>query len=225
MITIPPFQNNGRRQPAFLKPPAEFCKMLPFQGHFCERVPRERIKAGRNQQDVRVKFDQRVKGPLHRRRMLCRIASRLDWPVEYIASRRHAAAWIARILVNRSKSYSFISKNDLFCAVAMMRIEVPDPNTFAACCERVIGGNRDRVQIAKTHRSGRSRVMAGRTHQREAFFTAQRQIYRTDRRSGSTSSVFFNSGIVRSITVEIDRLSKPVEVGLAMDSQNFLFGG
>src|SRR5271166_5072185 len=157
--------------------------------------------------------------------MLFRIALRLDWPVEYIASRRHAAAWIARILVNRSKSYSFISKNDLFCAVAMMRIEVPDPNTFAACCERVIGGNRDRVQIAKTHRSGRSRVMAGRTHQREAFFTAQRQIYRTDRRSGSTSSVFFNSGIVRSIIVKIDWLSKPVEVGLAMDSQNFLFGG
>src|SRR5271166_2903838 len=157
--------------------------------------------------------------------MLSCIALRLDWPVEYIASGRRAAAWIARILVNRSKPYSVKTKNDVFCAVAMMRIEVPDPNTFAARCERVMGSNRDRVQIAKTHRSGRSRVMAGRTHQRETFSTAQRQIDRTDRRSGSTSSVFFNFGIVRSIIVKIDRSPQPLKVVWAMDSQNFLFGG
>src|SRR5260370_2874527 len=143
--------------------------------------------------------------------MVSRIASRRDRPVEDIASRRRGAAWIGRILVNRSKPYSVVAKNDLFCAVAMMRIEVPDPNTFAACCECVIGSNRDRVQITKTHRSGRSCVMAGRTHQRETFSTAQRQIYRTDCRSGSTSSVFFNSGIVRSIRVEIYRLPKALK--------------
>src|SRR5260370_3794722 len=157
--------------------------------------------------------------------MVSRIASRRDRPVEDIASRRRAAAWIARILVNRSKPYSVVTKNDLFCAVTMMRIEVPDPNTFAACCERVIGSNGDRVQIAKTHRSGRSCVMAGRTHQRETFSTAQRQICRTDRCSGSTSGMFFDSGIVRSISVKIDRLPKPLKVVWAMDSQSFLFGG
>src|SRR5260370_41467725 len=106
--------------------------------------------------------------------MVSRIASRRDRPVEDIASRRRAAAWIARILVNRSKPYSVITKNDLFGAVAMMRIEVPDPNTLAACCEGVVGANRNRVQIAKTHSSRRSCVMPGRTHQREAFSTAER---------------------------------------------------
>jgi hypothetical protein len=67
--------------------------------------------------------------------------------------------------------------------------------------------------------------MAGRTHQRETFSTEQRQIYRTDGRSGSTSSVFFNFGIERSISVKIERLPKPLKVGWAVDSQNFLFGG
>src|ERR1700731_1174182 len=157
--------------------------------------------------------------------MLSRIASRLNWPVKYVTSRRRAAAWIARILVNRSKPYSVITKNDLFCAIAMMRIEVPDPNTLATCFESVIGGNRDRVQVAKTHSSRRSRVMPRRTHQREPFSTAERQVYRTDRRSGSTLSVFFDSGIERSISVKIDRLPKPRQVAWAMDSQDFLFGG
>src|SRR5260370_8476082 len=155
--------------------------------------------------------------------MLSRIASRRDRPVEDIASRRSAAARIAWRLVNRSKPYAVITKNDLFCAIAMMRIEVPDPNTLATCFESVIGGNRDRVQIAKTHSSRRSRVMPRRTHQREPFSTAERQVYRTDRRSGSTLSVFFDSGIERSISVKIDRPPKPRQVASAMDSQRFLF--
>src|SRR3974390_170951 len=67
--------------------------------------------------------------------------------------------------------------------------------------------------------------MAGRTHQRETFSTAQRQIHRNDCRSGSTSSVVFNFGIVRSIRVKIDRLPKALKVFWAMDSQIFLFGG
>src|ERR1700757_1071587 len=138
--------------------------MFWLQSHLRKRVSGKSIKTGRNQQQVWVEFYQAVKRPLDRRRVLSRVASRRDWPVEDVAPRLGAAARITRILVNRRKTYSVVPKNDFFGAVPVVRIEVPDPNPFATCCQRVMGGNRDRVQIAKTHRSGRSCVMAGRTH-------------------------------------------------------------
>src|SRR6476660_2491993 len=116
--------------------------------------------------------------------MPSRFALRRYRPIEYVASRRSATARISRILVNRSNPYSAVTKNNLFRAIAVVRIEVPDPNTFAACFQCITGSNRNRVHIAKAHRSSRSRVMTGRTHQREAFSTAESQIHRTDGRSG-----------------------------------------
>jgi tellurite resistance protein TehA-like permease len=66
-------------------------------------------------------------------------------------------------------------------------------------------------------------MMAWRTHQRKSFSTAERQVDRTDRRSCSASGVFFNSWIVGSISIKIDRLPKTLEKFWVMGPQNFIF--
>src|SRR6516165_1621742 len=106
----------------------------------------------------------------------------------------------------------------------MVSIEVPDPDAFAAGCQRVMGSDRDRVQIAKAHRLVRGRVMARRTHQGKSFFTAEGHVNRADRRSRSTSSVFFNARIVGRIGIKIDRLPQPLQMLRSMRPENFLFG-
>jgi hypothetical protein len=143
--------------------------------------------------------------------MLFGIGSRRDGPIKDIASRYGASARIAGILVNRRKPDPIVTRNDRFSAVAMVRVEVPDRDPFAANRKSVMGGDRDRVQIAEPHRLRWSRMMAGRPHQRKSFSTAERQIDCTDRRSSSTSGVFFNSRIIGSISIKIDRLPKTLQ--------------
>src|SRR6516164_9769157 len=198
--------------------------MFLLQSHLRERVSGESIKPGRDQKHVRVEVNQKVKRLVNRRYMLLRVAVRGDRPIENVASRHCTRTWIAGVLVNRRKPDSLVTKNDLFGAVAVVGVEVPDPDAFAAGCERVMGSDRDRVQIAKTHRLGRGCVMARRTHQGKSFFTAEGNVDRADRRSGSASSVLFNTRIVGRIRIKIEWLPQPLQMFRSMRPENFLFG-
>src|SRR5208282_5835840 len=135
--------------------------------------------------------------------MFFRVAVWGDRPIEDIPSRYCTGTWIAGILVDRSKPDPPVTKNDLFSAVAVVRIKVPDRNAFATDGQRVVGSDGNRVQIAEAHRLGRSRVMAGRAHQRESFPPPEGQIDCTDGRSGGTPGVFLNARMIGSISVEI----------------------
>src|SRR6516162_11408731 len=119
--------------------------MFLLQRHLHERVSGKGIKPGRDQKHVRVKVNQMVKRMVNRRHMLLWVAVGGDRPIKNVASRHCTRTWIAGVLVNRRKPDSPVTKNDLFSAVAMVSVEVPDRDAFAAGCQRVMGSDRDRV--------------------------------------------------------------------------------
>ena len=72
----------------------------------------------------------------------------------------------------------------VFRAVAMVRVEIPDGDTFRAILKRIERGNGDVAEIAETHRLVARRVMPGRTHQAEAQLAAAERVARDiDRRA------------------------------------------
>src|ERR1700692_4282385 len=157
--------------------------------------------------------------------MLFGIGPWRNWPIEAIGARYTARTRIAGILVNRRKPDPIVVSNNRFSAVAMVRVVVPDRDSFAACRQGVVGGDCDRVQIAEPHCLRWGRMMPGWAHQRKSLPAAQRQIYRTDRCSGSAPGVFFNSRVIRSIRINVDGLPKTLQKLRVMGPQNFLFGG
>src|SRR5215471_6395617 len=106
-----------------------------------------------------------VKRSVNGRRMFFCVAVGRDRPIQDVTPRRRTRTWITWILVNRSKPDPFVTKNDLFGAIAMVSVEIPDPEAFATGCQRVMGSDRDRVQITKAHCLGRGCMMARGTHQ------------------------------------------------------------
>src|ERR1700751_568745 len=165
-----------------------------------------------------------VKRMVNRRHMLLWVAVGGDRPIKNVASRQFTRTWIAGVLVDRCKLDSPVTKNDLFSAVAMVSVEVPDPDAFGAGGQRVMGSDRDRVQIAKAHPLGRGCVVARWTHQGKSLFTAEGHVDRADRLSGSSSSVFFNARIVGCISIKIEWLPQPLQMFRSMRPENFLFG-
>jgi len=204
---------------------AEVGEMFLLQSHFGERIFTVGVKAGRNQKEVRVEFEQTVKRLVNNQGMLFRISIRWDGPVEDILSRCFAGTRITGILVNRSKPDPLVTENGRFSSVAVVCVEVPDGDPLAANRQSVVGGNGDRIQIAETHRSRLSGMMTGWAHQGKTFPTGQRQIDCGYRRPGRTPGVIFNLWIVGSIGVEIDRHTKALEMIWVMNSQYFRFRG
>src|SRR5580704_9437806 len=199
--------------------------MFLLQSHFGERVFMVGVKAGRNQKEVRVKFEQTVKSLVNSRDMLFRISMCRDRPVEDILSRCFAAARITGILVNRSKPDPLVTKNGRFSSVAMVCVEVPYGDLLAANRQSVMSGNGDRIQIAEAHCPRLSGMMTGRTHQGKTFPPTQRQINCGDRRSRRTPGMIFNLRIIGSVGVEIGRHAKTLEMLWVMHSQYFRFRG
>jgi hypothetical protein len=83
--------------------------------------------------------------------------------------------------------------------------------------------DRDGVQIAKAHRTARHGMMTRRPHEGESFLTAEGQVDRLNRCSGSAPGVDIDPGIVGSIAVKIDRLPQPRKMIRVMRHQNLLF--
>src|ERR1700680_1090305 len=100
-----------------------------------------------------------------------------DWPVNDIPPGHRSGARITWMLVNRRIPNSIVAKDDVFRAVAMMRVEIPDRNAFTPCFEGMISGDHDRVQITESHCSVRTRMMSGRTHERKTFLPTECQVH------------------------------------------------
>ena len=75
--------------------------------------------------------------------------------------------------MDRGKRYARVIRDDVFSAVAMVRVEVPDGDAFGAVFQGIERSNRDVTEIAKSHRLLTRGVMAGRPHQAERALAPQ----------------------------------------------------
>ena len=98
---------------------------------------------------------------------------------------------------------SRIARDNVFGAVAMMSVEIPDGNALSAVLQRILGGDGDVAEITKSHRLVARGVMSRRPHQTESALALQRRMGRIDRRPCGPQSVLVNIRICRCVRIEI----------------------
>src|ERR1700736_4079240 len=104
--------------------------------------------------------------------------------------------------MNRRERDSGMVGDDLFGAVAMMRIKIPDGHALSALLERVECRNRGISEVAEAHRSIACGMMSWRSHQAKGRCSLQSTLRCRDSCPGRTERVLINVRISGGVGVE-----------------------
>lgn len=119
-----------------------------------------------------------------------------------VAGRSRARPWITGKLVDRCEHDSPVVHDDVFRSVAVMRVEIPDRDTFRAVLERIERRDRDVAEVTETHRAFAHGVMTGRPHQAERLFFLTCRVRHFERSAGRAQGMLINLSVDWRIGIE-----------------------
>ena len=141
-------------------------------------------------------------------------SARGDGPVMAVVERRCARAGIIGILVNGGEEKTVAPADDGLGAVAVMGVKIPYGDAGGAeLGTRVECGEGNLVEITKTHRLPRGRVMAGRARERESWCAMRERVLGgSECGTDSAAGVVADAGEERSVGVKVAGLREAFEM-------------
>ncbi len=156
---------------------------------------------------------------------LSRCAGR-DRIIVDVSKRFSAGSRIGRELMDGRERDSRIVRNDIFRAVAMMRIKIPNGDTLSVVFQSIERGDRDVAEITKAHGAIARGVMSRWPHQAESALALQRCTCGTDGGAGRAQSVIVDVWIDRRVGIEVARrFPYSVDVFARVRAQEFFTRG
>lgn len=225
-IAVAALENCAGRNIRFPQPLTEHGKIFQFESHFRDRVAGVGIEARGHEEKIWLEGKKLVKRAPRLRNVVRPWGSWWDGKIMNVGKRPGPGAGIPGKLVNRSKSDPRIGRDNLFGAVAVMRIEIPNGDPSGATRQRIERGHGDVVEIAKSHGAVARRMMAGRTHKAEGEIVVHRLVRNFDGRAGGPRSVPEDVRMRGGVGIEVHgRILHPVEMFSTVSTQQHFVSG
>ena len=166
-VAVAAFEDSCRRDRTLSQPMPEEGEIFLCETHLSDRISGECIEAGRDEHQIRLEFLQAFQGMGNRLTMLVAWAKWRDGKIMDVACRTSARARITGKLVHGGEGDARIARDNSLSAVAMVGIEVPDPDPRCALGKGIERGYRNVIEITESHRLVAGGVMTRRSHQAE----------------------------------------------------------
>ena len=186
------------------EPAAEFGKVGDFEGHFGDRVVHVGVESGGDEDEFGSEGEDFGPRATEGGEVFFAGCVGRDAVVAAVAGGDFAGMGIGGILVGGDEEKIFLVVEDVFGAVAVVGVEIPDGDPADAALAGGEGGDGDLVEVAKSHRLRGQRVVPGRAHQGESFlFFVERGFHRGNRGTDGATGVLINAVEVRCVVVEV----------------------